>query len=130
MDDGTVVRDHRSNPTEPVATNPLPPGQRTLASSIAADVYQQLASRVATCATKVPPAARGAEPFVYVNLTVAIAGGTLTATDVVPVPHDIAPPANDALVACIRDSITTVRAAAKGEPDRTGYVLQYPIRIR
>ena len=131
MDDGTVVRDHRKNGGEPpVATTPVPPAQRTLDPELSAKVYQQVAPRVADCTAKVPASARGADPFVYVNLTVEVDGGILSTTEVVPVAHDVEDAAAGALVTCVRAGLSTVRVEAKGEPDQTSYVLQYPIRLR
>lgn len=131
MDDGTVVRDHRKNGGEPpVATTPVPPEQRTLNPELSARVYQQLAPRVADCAAKVPATARGADPFVYVNLTVEVDGGVLSTSDVVPVAHDVGDSAAGALVSCVRAGLSTLRVDAKGEPDQTSYVLQYPVRLR
>ena len=131
MDDGHVVRDHRRGGGEPpLATAPLPPEQRTMSSEVTARVYQQLAPIVATCGAQVPTSARGADPFVYINLTVRVAGGTLTTVDSMPSPHDIADTASAPLVKCVRDGLATLRVAAAGEPDRASYPLQYPVRIR
>ncbi len=131
MDDGTVVRDHRAGGGEPpVATTPVPPEQRTLNPELSAKVYQQLAPRVADCTGKVPASARGADPFVYVNLTVEVDGGILSTTEVLPVAHDVEDAAAGALVACVRAGLSTLRVDAKGEPDQTSYVLQYPMRLR
>ncbi len=131
MDDGTVVRDHRkSGGDAPVAITPVPPEQRTLSSEVSAQVYQQLSPKVAACTAKVPAAARGADPFVYINLTVEVDGGVLSTTQVLPVAHDITDAAAGALVACVRDGLSTLRVDAKGEPDQASYVLQYPIRVR
>ena len=131
MDDGTVVRDHRKNGGEaPVATTPIPPEQRTLNPELSARVYQQLSPRVAECAAKVPAGARGADPFVYVNLTVEVDGDVLSTTSVVPVAHDVDDAAAGGLVSCVRDGLSTLRVDAKGEPDQQAYVLQYPIRLR
>ena len=44
------------------------------------------------------------------------------------VPVDIDNP--ELLVACVRDRAAGLTVAAKGEPDRSGYVVQYPIRLR
>ena len=131
MDDGHVVRDHRrGGGAPPLATAPLPPEQRTMSSEVTARVYQQLSPIVAICGAQVPTTARGADPFVYINLTVRVAGGTLTTVDSMPVAHDIADAATAPLVKCIRDGLLPLRVAAAGEPDRAAYPLQYPIRIR
>jgi hypothetical protein len=130
MEDGTVVRDHRKDGAPPVATTPLPPEQRTMNPDLTAVVYREVAPRVAACAAQVPADARGADPFVYVNLTVEVDGGTLSSSSVVPVAHDVEESAAGPLVACVRESLGTLRVEAKGEPDQASYVLQYPVKLR
>ncbi len=131
MDNGTVVRDHRrGGGAPPLATTPLPPEQRTMNPQLTNRVFQALAPRVATCAAAVPTAARKADPFVYINLTVTVAAGTLRATDVVPVAHDVADSAAGTLVSCVREALLTLQVDAAGEPAVSGYVLQYPVRLR
>lgn len=131
MDDGTVFRDHRrGGGGPPVATTPLPPEQRTMSPDLTARVYQAISPKVATCGGQVPAEARGADPFVYVNLTVEVDGDILSTTDVLPVAHDVADASAGPLVACVRDGLATLRVDAKGEPDQSRYVLQYPIKIR
>ncbi|HVV82605.1 MAG TPA: hypothetical protein VHE35_05970, partial [Kofleriaceae bacterium] len=122
---------HRRNGEPPVSTSPLPPEQRTLDPEVSARVYQQIAPKVAACTAQVPASARGPDPFVYINLTVAIDHGVLSSSDVVPVGHDITDDgARSALESCVRDAASTVRVDAKGQADQAQYVLHYPVRIR
>lgn len=131
MDDGSMVRDHRAGGGQPpVATTPMPPEQRTMNPELTARVYQQVSPAVAGCAAKVPTDARGADPFVYINLNVEVDGGVLSATDVLPVAHDVEGDAAEALVACVREGVARLRVDATGEPDQAAYVLQYPIKLR
>lgn len=131
MEDGTVGRDHRRGPASaPVAIVPTPPEQRTMSSDLTARVYREVAPKVAACSAKVPDAALGADPFVYLNLTVDVTGGRLNAASVLPVAHDIEEAAATALVTCTREALAKLSLDAAGEPERTGYVLQYPLRVR
>lgn len=130
-DTGNLVRDHRSNVTDPKAVPaPLPPEQRTLSSVITAEIYRSLAPVVRGCANDLDPLVKGVSPVVHVTLSVDIVGEKLTSTDATAVATDIKGPAADKVIACVRDRAAGLTVDAKGEPDRSNYVVQYPIRIR
>ncbi len=130
-DTGNLVRDHRDNVREDVAVPaPLPPEQRTMNSTITAALYRQLGPIVRGCGLDVPAGARGESPVVHVTLIVDVAGEQLTATEATAVTSDVTGPAAEKVVSCVRDRAAALTAPAKGEPDRSGYVVQYPIRIR
>ncbi|MEZ4400036.1 MAG: hypothetical protein R3B06_08455 [Kofleriaceae bacterium] len=131
LDNGAVVRDHRAGVEQaPLGPPPLPPNERTMSPVVTAQIYRELAPRVRTCGAAVPTNERGADPFVYVTLTVAVTGGQLSTTDVEVAGHDLAGPATDAFLACIHTDGMTITLADTGEPDRRGYIVQYPIRVR
>ena len=48
----------------------------------------------------------------------------------VPVAHDVADSAAGTLVSCVREALLTLQVDAAGEPAVSGYVLQYPVRLR
>jgi hypothetical protein len=130
-DTGNLVRDHRDHVREDVAVPaPLPPEQRTMSSTITGDLLRQLAPIVRGCGVDVPADARGESPVVHVTLMVDVAGEKLTATDATAVTSDVTGLAADKVLACVRDRAAALTVPAKGEPDRSGYVVQYPIRIR
>jgi hypothetical protein len=97
---------------------------------VTARIYQQLWPAVSTCAGKVPDSDRGDNPFVYVTMTVAVTGGRLTTTDVFPTLHDLKGDSVTSFTDCVREAGMAVVVADSGEPDRTDYVVQYPIRLR
>lgn len=131
MDNGAVVQDHRGEGYgPPVAPPALPPGKRTMSPEITARIFQLLRPGVTKCAAKVPAAERGPDPFVYVTMTVAVAAGRLTTTDVYPTTHDLKGDSVDGYVNCVREAGMAVTLDRTGEPDRTDYVVQYPIRVR
>lgn len=130
-DTGNRVRDHREGVVDPKAVPaPLPPEQRTLSSVITADIYRSLAPIVRGCGNDVDAAAKGPSPVVHVTLGVDIEGEKLTTFDATAVVSDVSGPAADRVIACVRDRAAGLTVAAKGEPDRSNYVVQYPIRIR
>jgi hypothetical protein len=130
-DTGNLVRDHRANVTDPKAVPaPLPPEQRTMSSNVTAEIYRTLAPVVRACGLDVDASAKGPEPVVMVTLSVDVAGEKLTFADATAVATDINGPAADKVIGCVRDRANGLTVDAKGEPDRTGYVVQYPIRIR
>jgi hypothetical protein len=130
-DTGNPVRDHRDSVVDPVAVPaPLPPSQRTMSPTITGDIYRQLAPIVRKCGIDAPKDGRGADPVVHVTLIVDVAAGQLTATDASAVATDLPGPTAEQVVACVRERASALTVAANGEPDRTGYVVQYPIRLR
>lgn len=130
-DTGNLVRDHRSDVTEPKAVPaPLPPEQRTMSSTITADIYRSLAPIVRGCTSDVGASDKGASPVVHVTLSVDVIGEKLTSTDATAVLNDIGGPAADKVLACVRDRAAGLTVDAKGEPDRSNYVVQFPIRVR
>ncbi|MBZ0235178.1 MAG: hypothetical protein K8M05_22815, partial [Deltaproteobacteria bacterium] len=130
-DTGNLVRDHRTNVTDPKAVPaPLPPEQRTMSSVITADIYRSLAPIVRGCTGDVDAGAKGPSPVVNVTLSVDVAGEKLTSTDATAVVSDIGGPAADQVIACVRDRAAGLTVDAKGEPDRSNYVVQFPIRVR
>jgi hypothetical protein len=131
MDNGAVVQDHRGGPDVPPIDPPsLPPSKQTMNSAVTAKVYLQLKPMVAGCAGKFDPADRGDDPFVYVTLTVAVNQGTLTPTDVYPTLHDLKGPSAQRFTDCLRAKAMTIQVPESGEPDRTDYIVQYPIRLK
>lgn len=130
-DTGNLVRDHRSDVTDPKAVPaPLPPEQRTMSSTITADIYRSLAPIVRGCTSDVGAGDKGPSPVVHVTLSVEVIGEKLTATDATAVLNDIGGPAADKVLGCVRDRAAGLTADAKGEPDRSNYVVQFPIRVR
>jgi hypothetical protein len=130
-DTGNLVRDHRSNVTDPKAVPaPMPPEQQTMSSNVTAEIYRSLAPVVRACGLDVDASAKGPEPVVHVTLSVDVAGERLTFADATAVTTDIDGAAADKVIACVRDRANGLTVDAKGEPDRTGYIVQYPIRIR
>ncbi len=131
-DTGNLVRDHRDlKGREPSAVPaPLPPEQRTMSSVISADVYRSLAPTVRGCTGDIETTAKGPSPIVNVTLSVEISGEKLITHDATAVVTDISGPAADKVIACVRDRAAGLTVDAKGEPDRSEYVLQYPIRVR
>lgn len=130
-DTGNLVRDHRSDVREPVALPaPLPPEQRTMNTGITAAVYGKLAPVVRGCGADVPAADKGEHPVVHVTLTVDVAGEVLTATDATAVTTDVGGDWGERIIACVQARAAGLSVAAAGEPDRSAYVVQYPIRLR
>ena len=132
-DTGRIVRDHRPglNEDPTLFPAPLPPEQRTMSSAITADLAQQLRPIVAGCGRDVPAADRGAEPTVMVTLTVNVAQGRLSTTDVNAGSVDIAEASRDRLfAACVRDHAASLAAVTGDEPDLTDYIVQFPIPLR
>lgn len=130
-DTGNLVRDHRANVTDPKAVPaPMPPEQQTMSSNVTAEIYRTLAPVVRGCGTEIDASAKGPEPVVHVTLSVDVAGEKLTFADAMAVTTDIDGPAADKVIACVRDRANGLTVEAKGEPDRTGYIVQYPLRIR
>jgi hypothetical protein len=130
-DTGNPVRDHRDNVAEPIAVPaPMPPSERNMSSVVTAAIYQQLAPVVRSCGVDLPADARGDDPVVHVTLMVDVTGEQLTTADATAVTSDIKGATADAVVACVRDRAAALTVPAKGEPDRSGYVVQYPIRLR
>jgi hypothetical protein len=128
---GNLVRDHRKDVTDPKAVPaPLPPEQRTMSSVLTADIYRKLAPVVRGCGVDLEASAKGPEPVVNVTLEVDVTGEKLTATNAIAVATDISGPAADKVIACVRDRSAGLTVDAKGEPDRSNYVVQYPIRLR
>ncbi|MBK7072879.1 MAG: hypothetical protein IPH44_11300 [Myxococcales bacterium] len=131
MDNGAVVQDHRGDAYGPPIDPPgMPPSKRTMDSAVTAKVYLQLKPLVAACAGKFDPADRGDDPFVYVTMTVAVAKGTLTPTDVYPTLHDLKGASADRFTDCLRTKAMAIQVPDSGEPDRTDYIVQYPIRLK
>jgi BirA family biotin operon repressor/biotin-[acetyl-CoA-carboxylase] ligase len=129
--DKGVFRDHRgSGGSAPLGPPGLPPDQKTMSSAVTAQIYDQLKPAVVACSAAVAAADRGADPFVYVTLTVAVAGGALSTTGVEVGVNDVATSAQAALVQCVSERARAVAIPASGEPDRTDYIVQYPIRLR
>lgn len=130
-DTGNVVRDHRTGVAEPIAVPaPLPPGDRTMNPQLSGALYQQLAPIVRKCGVDAPGDGRGDDPVAHVTLTLDIVDGKLTTTDATAVTSDVPGPAGAQIAACVRDRAAALTVAANGEPDRTGYIVQYPIRLR
>lgn len=130
-DTGNIVRDHRGGVANPVALPaPVPPSDRTMGSTLTAAIYQQLAPIVRACGVAAPAEGRGASPVVHVTLTVDVAAGVLTTASASAVTSDLTGPTSDQIVACVRDRAGALTVAANGEPDRSGYIVQYPIRLR
>ncbi|MBP8810371.1 MAG: hypothetical protein KBG48_05340 [Kofleriaceae bacterium] len=131
VSDKGVFRDHRGSGAPPPLGPPgLPPDQKTMSSAVTAQIYDQLKPAVVACSAAVAAADRGADPFVYVTLTVAVAGGALSTTGVEVGVNDVATSAQAALVQCVSERARAVAIPASGEPDRTDYIVQYPIRLR
>lgn len=101
-----------------------------MSSTITADIYRSLAPIVRGCASDVGAGDKGPSPVVHVTLSVDVIGEKLTATDATAVLNDIGGPAADKVLACVRDRAAGLTADAKGEPDRSNYVVQFPIRVR
>lgn len=99
-------------------------------SVVTAAIYQQLAPIVRGCGLDLPPDARGDDPIVHVTLMVDVAGEQLTTSEATAVTSDVKGATADEVVACVRDRASALTVAAKGEPDRSGYVVQYPFRLR
>ena len=99
-------------------------------SVVTAEIYRSLAPVVRGCANDLDASAKGSEPVVHVTLSVDVVGEKLTSTDATAVANDITGPAADKVIACVRDRAAGLTVDAKGEPDRSNYVVQYPIRIR
>ena len=131
MDNGAVVQDHRGDGYgPPVAPPALPPGKRTMSPEVTALIFQKLRPGVLACAGKVPASDRGADPFVYVTMTVAVASGRLSTTDTYPTTHDLKGDSLEGYVNCVREAGMAVTLDGTGEPDRNDYIVQYPIRLR
>lgn len=131
MDNGAVVQDHRGDGAgPPMDPPPMPPSKRTMNPEITAKVYQQLKPLVTACGAKTDPKERGDDPFTYVTMTVAVTKGTLTPTDVYPTVHDLKGASADKFTDCVRKQALTLEVPDSGEPDRTDYVVQYPIRLK
>lgn len=131
MDNGAVVQDHRGDGYgPPIDPPPMPPSKRTMDSAVTAKVYLQLKPMVAACSGKFDPADRGDDPFVYVTMTVAVTKGTLTPTDVYPTLHDLKGASADRFTDCLRTQAMSIQVPDSGEPDRTDYIVQYPIRLK
>ena len=131
MDNGAVVRDHRGSGYDPpINPPPMRPDARTMSTVVTARIYQQLAPIVAACANTVPAADRGADPFVYVTMTVKVAKGQLTTTDVYPTIHDVTGGSATAFPSCVADKARTITLTASDEPDHDDYIVQYPIRLK
>lgn len=129
--DKGVFRDHRgSGGRAPLGPPGLPPDQKTMSSAVTAQIYDQLKPAVTACSAAVAAGDRGADPFVYVTLTVAVAGGALSTTAVEVGVNDVAPAAQAGLIDCVSQRARSVAIPASGEPDRTDYIVQYPIRLR
>ncbi|MBL8626276.1 MAG: hypothetical protein JNK64_33480 [Myxococcales bacterium] len=131
MDNGAVVQDHRGDGYgPPIDPPPMPPSKRTMNSAVTAKIYLQLKPMVTACGGKVDPADRGEDPFVYVTMTVAVTKGTLAPTDIYPTLHDLDGASADRFTDCLRTQAMTIRVPDSGEPDRTDYIVQYPIRLK
>lgn len=131
MDNGAVVQDHRGDGFgPPIDPPPMPPSKRTMDSAVTAKVYLQLKPMVAKCGGQLDPADRGKDPFVYVTMTVAVTKGALAPTDVYPTLHDLKGPSADRFTDCLRTQAMTIQVPESGEPDRTDYIVQYPIRLK
>jgi hypothetical protein len=131
MDNGAVVRDHRgSGYGPPITPPPMRPDQRTMNTELTAKIYQQLSPMVAACGREVPAGDRGADPYVYVTLTVKVAKGQLTTTDVYPTMNDVTGASASSLPACIADKAKGISLASGDEPEHDDYTVQYPIRLR
>ncbi|MBK9030923.1 MAG: hypothetical protein IPL61_06215 [Myxococcales bacterium] len=131
MDNGAVIRDHRGpDYGPPIVPPPMPPGKRTMSTEVTAKIYAQLKPAVTQCAAQVSAADRGADPFVYVTMTVAVTNGRLATTDVYPTLNDLKGPSVAAFTDCVRKQGLAVSIEQSGEPDRTDYVVQYPLRLR
>jgi hypothetical protein len=130
-DTGNLVRDHRANVTDPKAVPaPMPPEQQTMSSNVTAEIYRTLAPVVRACGQEIDASTKGPEPVVHVTLSVDVTGEKLTFADATAVTTDINGPAADKVIACVRDRANGLTVDAKGEPDRSGYIVQYPLRIR
>lgn len=132
-DTGNPIRDHRGDERAAEAVDlpaPIAPGERTMSSTITAALYGKLAPIVRACGAAVPADARGDTPTVHVTLTVDVAGGQLTTQHATAVTNDITGPASEQVIACVRDRASDLTTAANGEPDRTDYVVQFPVRLR
>lgn len=131
MDNGAVMRDHRGpGYAPPINPPPMRPDQRTMSTVITARIYQQLAPVVAACGRAVPAGDRGEDPFVYVTMTVKVAKGQLTTTDVYPTIHDVNGASATAFPACVADKARAITLATADEPDHDDYIVQYPIRLK
>jgi hypothetical protein len=132
-DTGNPIRDHRGDDRAAEAVDlpaPISPEARTMSSAISADLHAKLAPIVRSCGESVPDGARGASPTVHVTLTVDVSGGRLTTSDATAVTSDLAPPASEQVITCVRDRASGLTASANGEPDRNDYVVQFPVRLR
>jgi hypothetical protein len=130
-DTGNLVRDHRGDVENAVALPaPMPPGERTMNPTLSGDLYRQLAPLVRKCGVEAPSGGRGDSPVAHVTLTVDVTAGQLRTIDATAVTSDLPAAASDQLIACVRDRAAALTIPANGEPDRTGYVLQFPIRLR
>ncbi len=130
-DTGNLVRDHRPDVRDPVALPaPMSPEERTMDSVVTAEIYRQLAPVVRGCGNDLDAETKGPESIVHVTLLVDVAAEQLVANQATAVTSGITGPSVDKVIACVRDRAAGLKVAAKGEPDRTGYVVQYPIRLR
>ncbi len=55
---------------------------------------------------------------------------TLTPTDVYPTLHDLKGASADRFTDCLRTKAMAIQVPDSGEPDRTDYIVQYPIRLK
>jgi hypothetical protein len=85
---------------------------------------------VVVCGREIPASDRGSEPGAMVTLTVDVKQQSLSSTDVHVGSIGIAEGSRERLANCVREKIGTVKLATPNEPDRTGYVVQFPIRVR
>jgi hypothetical protein len=130
LPDGTRVRDHRENPTEPFSIPSTPPQRRVepMKSDQVARVHAELRPLTDACTAQVPAAEVAAGASVLVRLLVTVDGETLVVDEATVTAKGLGERAA-AVEACVREraaSITmTIDHAAMQR-----YPLTFPYRVR
>lgn len=117
------VRDHRggNSPHMDVPPNMHPPHAHELASTIVADVAQQVRGVMQQCAASLPREARGSSPRLDGQLVVAVKGEQLTVTGATMQLRDVYGAGLEPTRQCIEQRAIGLHAAAAKEPDVEGY---------
>jgi hypothetical protein len=130
LPDGTRVRDHRVDPSEPFSIPSTPPQRRVppMKSDEVARVHAQLRPLTDACTAQVPVDERAAGASVLVRLLVTVDAGRLVVDEATATGTGLGASAA-AVEACIRERAASIQMASDHASVQR-YPLTFPYRVR
>ena len=117
LEDGTVVRDHRTNAGGYVRPSLPHKGSSPVNAAVTGSVMRAVRPIVLECMKSLPDSAYGEKPFIETRAVVSIdETGTLSVLELGPAPHDIDEAAAGEALDCIRNAAANINTHVDHEP--------------